>query len=544
MLGKSSMKVAVGAAAVAVFAAGCTGGGSDETEPASNAVVIGIAEPQSLLPGNSTEPNGAQVLSALFYPLVTFDEQQEPVEAAAQSITTENNRDWTVKLQDGFTFSNGEKVGADNYINAWNYAAYGPNAQRASYFFERIDGYDDLQSKDPDGPDGAQRAPEPDAKTLAGLEKVDDLTFTVRLSSPFAGWRSVLASSAFHPLPNAAFSAPGVIADGFGDAVIGNGPFKMKGAWQHGAQIQVEKVDGFKGPPVKVQGIAYKIYEDPRSEYADLVAGAVDVQTAIPVENLASAPQDLEDRFRKSPNSVFQFVGFPTFQKEFAKADVRHAISMAIDRQALTDQIFLGSQVPATAFVSPAVPGYRPDSCGKWCVHDPAEAKKLYTSAGGPSEIRISYNSDGNHKPWVDAMCGQITATLGAACVGVAEAKFTDLLTRVEKKDPVGMIRLAWVMDYPLMESYLGPLFTTNGSSNYYGYSDSQFDSLVTAGSAARSAEAAVEKWQDAEDVLAADMPVIPLRFGQNVYGHSPRVTGVQVDLFQRVDVYSIALAG
>lgn len=544
MPGKSSTRIAVGMTAVAVFVAGCTGGEPDEPEIASNAVVIGISEPQSLLPTDSTESNGAQVLAALFYPLVTFDERKQPVEAAAASITTENNREWTIKLKDGFTFSNGERVGADNYLNAWNYGAYGPNTQRASYFFERIDGYDDLQSKDPDGANGPQQAPKPTANTLSGLEKVDDLTFTVRLSAPFAGWKSVLAYSAFHPLPNAAFSAPGVIADPFKNAVIGNGPFKMKGAWQHDEQIQVEKVAGFQGPPVKVEGITYKIYQDPRSQYADLVAGDVDVQTEIPIENLPSAPQDLGDRFQKSPNSVFQFVGFPTFQEEYAKADVRHAISMAIDRQAITDQIFLGSQLPATAFVSPAVTGYRADSCGKWCVHDPAEAKRLYASAGGPSEIRISYNSDGNHKPWVDAMCEQIKTALAVDCVGVAEAKFTDLLAKVENRDPVGMIRLAWVMDYPLMESYLGPLFTTNGSSNYYGYSDPQFDSLVAAGSAAGTAAAAVRKWQDAEDVLAEDMPVIPLRFGQNVYGFSKRVTGVQVDLFQRVDVYSIGLAG
>jgi len=542
MLGKSPWKMAVGATAIALLAAGCSGGGSEDTEAADKSIIIGISEPQHLIPSNTTESSGSQVLSSLFYPLVDFNEQKEPVEVAAESITSDDNKVWTVKLKPGFTFSNGEPVISDNFIDAWNYGAYGPNGQGASYFFERIEGYADLQSKDPDD-DGPQKAPEPKAKTMTGLKKVDDTTFTITLSAPFAGWKSVMGYTSFYPLPKAAFSAPGVIAEGFEDNIIGNGPFKMKGAWQHDAQIVVERVADFKGTAPKIDGITWKIYQDQAAEYADLVAGNVDVQTTIPIESLGSAPGDLGDRFQKSPNSSFQFVGFPTFQKEFANVDVRRALSMAVNRKEITDQIFLGSQTPATSFVSPVVAGFRPDTCGENCVYDAAKAKQLYTAAGGPAEIKITYNVDGGHKPWVDAMCNQIKASLGVNCVGQGEPKFADLLTKVEKKEPVGLIRLGWLMDYPLMENYLGPLYGTNGSSNYYGYSNPAFDSLVKEGSAAATPEAAIQKWQQAEDILAKDMPVIPLRLGQNVFGHSEKVTNVTVDLFQKVDIYTIEVA-
>jgi oligopeptide transport system substrate-binding protein len=538
MPGKRPWKVATGAAAIVLLVAGC-GGGSDDSQSSANSVVIGIAEPQHLIPTNATETSGAQVLSSLFYPLVNFNESNEPVEVAAESITSDDNKVWTVKLKDGFTFSNGEPVVADNYINAWNYGAYGPNAQGAAYFFERIDGYAAMQSKDPDG-DGPQKAPTPKANTLSGLKKVDDLTFTITLSAPFSGWKSVIGYTAFYPLPNAAFSSPGVIKDGFEDAPIGNGPFKMKGTWQHDSQIQVVKTDNFKGTVPKIDGVTWKIYQDQQSEYADLVAGNVDVQTQIPIESLGSASGDLGDRFQKSPNSSFQFVGFPTFQKEFSNVDVRRAISMAINRQEMTDQIFLGSQTPATSFVSPVVAGYRANACGDNCKYDPVKAKQLYQQGGGPATIQITYNVDGGHKAWVDAMCNQIKASLGVNCTGVGEPKFADLLTKVEKKDPVGLIRLGWLMDYPLMESYLGPLYTTTGSANYYGYSNPAFDSLVSEGSAAKTPAEAIKKWQQAEDVLVQDMPVIPLRFGQNVFGHSERTTNVNVDLFQKVDLYKI----
>jgi oligopeptide transport system substrate-binding protein len=544
MPGKRPWKMAVGATAIALLATGCSGSGSDDTKSTSNNVVIGIGEPQHLIPSNSTESNGSEVLSSLFYPLVNFDADKKPVPVAAESITADaTSKVWTIKLKPGFTFSNGEPVTSDNYINAWNYGAYGPNAQEASYFFERIAGFADLQlGKDPDG-DGPKKGADPKAKELSGLKKVDDTTFTVTLSAPFAGFESVLYYTSFYPLPKAAFSAPGVIAPGFEDAIIGNGPFKIKGKWEHDSQIQVEKVADFKGTVPKVDGITWKIYQDQTAEYADLVAGNVDVQTQIPIESLASASGDLGDRFQKSPNSSFAFVGFPTFQKDFANVDVRRALSMAVNRKEMTDQIFLGSQTPATSFVSPVVAGYRDNTCGANCTYNPTEAKKLYTAANGPKEIKITYNVDGNHKAWVDAMCNQIKGSLGVNCTGVGEPKFADLLTKAKAKKPIGLIRLGWLMDYPLMENYLGPLYGTDGSSNYYGYSNPAFDSLVKQGSEAKTPEEAITKWQAAEDILVKDMPVIPLRYGQNVYGHSEKVKNVDVDLFQKVDIYKIEVA-
>jgi oligopeptide transport system substrate-binding protein len=541
MLGKSPWKMAVGATAIALLAAGCGSGDSDESSATSNTVVIGIAEPQHLIPSNTTESNGAEVLNSLFYPLVDFDAQNNPTPVAAESITADKaNKVWTVKLKPGFTFHNGEPVIAQNYVDAWNYGAYGPNGQGGSYFFESIAGYADLQSTDPDGEEGPKEAPEPKAKKLTGLKAVDDSTLEITLSAPFASFASLLGYTVFYPLPKAAFSADGVLAEGFEDAIVGNGPFKMKGKWEHDAQIVVEKVADFKGQLPKIDGITWKIYQDDAAQYADLVAGNLDVQTQIPIESLASASADLGDRFQKSPNSVFQFVGFPTFQKEFSDVRVRQAISMAINRQEITDQVFLGSQTPATSFVSPVVSGYRENTCGDNCKYDPAKAKALYADAKGPSELKITYNADGPHKAWVDATCNQIKASLGVNCTGVGEPKFADLLTKVEKKQPVGLIRLGWIMDYPLMENYLGPLYATGGSSNYYGYSNTAFDDLVKAGRAAATPEEAIAKWQAAEDILAKDMPVIPLRNGQNVFGFSEKVSNVNVDLFQKVDLYEI----
>ena len=540
MFGKRPWKMAAGAAAISLLVAGCGGGDSEDPTATANAIVIGIAEPKHLLPSNTTDDSGSQVLASLFYPLIKFDAEKKPVMVAAESVTVDkSNKVWTVKLKPGFTFHNGEPVTSQNYIDAWNYGAYGPNAQDGGYFFERIAGYADMNAVDPDGA-GPEKAPTPKTNKLSGLKKVNDTTFTVTLSAPFASFDAVMAYQVFFPLPKAAFSADGVIAEGFEDQLIGNGPFKMKGKWEHDDKVVVEKYSDFKGVVPKVDGVTWKIYQDDMAAYADLVDNNLDVQTNIPTDALAVAPADLGERFRNSENSIFEFIGFPTFLTQYSNPNVRKAISMAINREEIASQIFLGSRSAAKSFVSPVVQGYRENSCGESCQYNPTKARELYRDNKGPADIKITYNQDGGHKSWVDATCNQIKAALVANCTGVPEAKFSVMQEKLTAKEDIGLIRLGWIMDYPLMENYLGPLYSTQGSSNYYGWSNSAFDTLVRQGSSAATPEAQIKKWQEAEDILVQEMPVIPLRYGRNVYGYSERVANVTIDLYKRVDLYEI----
>ncbi|TWG23459.1 extracellular solute-binding protein (family 5) [Micromonospora palomenae] len=267
--------------------------------------------------------------------LVDYDEANKPYEVAAESVTSSDNKVWTIKLKDGYTFHNGEKVTAENYIDAWNYGAYAPNGQNSSYFFEKVAGYADLQGE------------KPAAKTLSGLKKVDDLTFTVTLAEPYSEFKTMLGYTAFYPLPKAAFSAPGVLAEGYEQAPIGQGPFKIKGTWQHDAKVEVEKYDAFPGQQPKVAGVEFRIYQQPTAAYADVLSDNLDVIKTIPTESLSTAATDLGDRFQQSPASSLQVLAFPTFQKEFSKPEVRKAISMAIDRDEITKSIFKDSQQPA-----------------------------------------------------------------------------------------------------------------------------------------------------------------------------------------------------
>lgn len=496
--------------------AACGGTAAPKADPHAF-VSIDIAEPAHLIPSATNDISGSQVLAALFAPLVDYDEANKPYEVAADSITSADNTVWTIKLKPGWTFHNGEPVNADSYLNAWAYASHAPSKQDNASFFEHV----------------------------SALRKVDELTFAVTLDQPFLDFRTELGYTAFYPLPKAAFVDPAanplVLKQDYENAPIGNGPFKMKGAWQHGSKVEVQRFDGYRGSEKpKVAGITFKIYHDAQAAYSDLLAHKLDVIRAIPADRLSTAARDLGERFQRSPAARFDFLAFPLYRPEFQNPNVRKAISMAIDRQDLAQRVFDGAARPADSFVPPVVAGYRAGTCGESCGFDAADAKRLYASAGGPPSLTITYNADGPHQHWVEATCAQLHAVLDVACLASPVATFGDLQAKALNKELTGMFRLGWSFDYPSMQNYLAPLYSTTGGSNYYGYSNRQFDTLVEQGETASTLDDAIKKWRACEDILARDLPIVPVRFEQNNFGHSSKVRNVQLDLYRRVNLLKL----
>jgi peptide/nickel transport system substrate-binding protein/oligopeptide transport system substrate-binding protein len=522
--------------AVAVVLSACGGNSDSGSGSGGGTVTADLGEPEHLVPSNTVESEGYQVVVALWAPLTRFDDKGKPVfdQAAAESITTSDNKVWTVKLRDGMTFHNGEKVTADSYINAWNYASYGPNAQVGTDFFSRIDGYADLQA--------ASAGATPKSKTLTGLKKVDDNSFTVTLSEPFAEWVKVLGYGVFAPLPAAAFGSDGALVKGFEDAPIGDGPFKMKGSWNHNQNIAIERYDAYPLTKPHVQEINFKIYQSQETAYNDLLAGNLDVQRVIPPSKLSAAKTDLGDRFKSTPSSYLGFITVPSYIAAYAKPEFRKAISKAIDRDEIINKIFGGGYVKATSWVTPLVEGYQDNVCGDACVFDAAAAKTLWNQAGGVpgNKLPLYYNSDGGHKEWVDAVCNQLTKNLGVECVPSPVAQFADLRKQARAHTLQGLLRGAWSFDYPSIEDYLTPLYKTGASSNDSQYSNPTFDQTLTQADQSVSSADAIKKYQEAEAIIAKDMPTIPMWFRNNNFGYSTNMKTVQKDLFANLDVLTL----
>lgn len=529
---RATMWLAGGAVAALTLAA-CggsdSGGGGESGGTGGSTVTVNGGEPQNtLIPTNTNETGGGNVIDNVFTGLVTYDPKDaSPQNAVAKEIKSSDQITWNITLNEGWTFHDGTPVTADSFINAWTYGANGKNAQLNQYFFEPIDGYEEISGENPT------------TDKLAGLQKVNDYEFNVVLSKPNSQFPVMLGYSAFSPLPESFFADPAA----FGENPVGNGPFKFV-SWEKNSAINLTRYDDYAGEKPKVQNATFKIYQSLDAAYADLVANNLDVLDTIPPSALAGLAYqaDLGDRVTEQAAGVIQTITFPLYDQRFNNADVRAAFSMAIDRQQIISNVFEGTREAATGWVSPVVDGYKAGACGANCEFNAEQAKaKLAAGGGFTGPVTIAYNSDGGHKEWVDATCVSIKNTLGIDCTGKPYVDFATFRADVTDKKMDGLFRTGWQMDYPSIENFLVPLYKTGASSNDGGYSNPQFDTLMDEGAAAPGEEG-IKKFQDGEAILAQDMPVIPLWYGKVVAGYSENVKSVQFTPFSRVDLTTLEM--
>ena len=276
-------------AALALTLTACGGGSSDEGGngsaegggDTSKVISANTTEPQNgLLPANTNEVGGGRIMDMIFTGLVSYDADGKVVNEIAESIETEDSQNYTIKIKEGQTFSDGSPVTAASFVDAWNFGAAAKNAQLNSYFFESIKGYDEVIKKD--------------AKTdeMEGLKVVDDHTFTVELSQPESDFPLRLGYTAFYPLPEAAYDDP----KAFGEKPVGNGPYKLT-EWNHDVNLKLEPNESYDGPrKAQNAGIDFKVYQSTESAYQDLLSNNLDVLDQVPPSALAQFQDDLGDR--------------------------------------------------------------------------------------------------------------------------------------------------------------------------------------------------------------------------------------------------------
>ena len=542
---------ALAASTALFFAAGCSGGdetgsgGASGGEAGSSdaAIVIDGVQPENpLVPGNTNETGGGRVVQALYTGLVDYNPEDASTElAVAKSVETTDSMKYTVTLNDGWTFHDGTPVNADSFINAWNWVAYGPNGALNSYFMEPIEGYADLQSEDPDD-DGPQEAPEPAAKEMSGLTKVDDLTFEITLSAPNSAFESAIGYSAFNPLPQSFFDA-GDDKTAWGKEPVGNGPFKFV-SWTDNQEIKLTRNDDYAGEQAKVKDVTVKMYQDADAAYADLTSDNLDFLQQVPTSVLAGDTwkNDLGERAIDKPVLVVQTFVSPVYVgKPYDSADFRHALSMAIDRDTITQQIFEGTRTPSKGYSSPAVEGYE-ETCGEYCTFDPAKAKELLATTGFSGKVTLSYNADGDHKAWTEAVCNSISQSLGIECQATPVATFAAFRQAINARTMTSLFRSGWQYDYPHIENGLVPIYATGASSNDGDYTNPEFDAALKTASEAPPEESP-KLFAEAERILVEDMPAIPLWTVAQQSGISTKVTTAKVTPFGYLDLKSVEVS-
>jgi oligopeptide transport system substrate-binding protein len=529
-------------ACVALVVTGCSGGDSGDDAKSDVVTIYGTQPEVGLVPVNTTETGGGQVVDYLFTGLVSYPaDGGAPVNAAAESITTTDSKTYTIKLKAGQKFHDGTDVKAKNFVDAWNWGAYSPNGAQNGSFFSDIAGFADVHTEDPDGEEGPKKAAEPTAKTMSGLKIVDDTTFTVTLGAPFSIFATKLGYSAYMPLPDAFFTST---PDAFGKKPIGNGPVKFV-SWQDNVEIKLTKFDEYTlDDKVQVKDFTIKIYQEDTAAYNDLVSGTLDFQQQLPVSSLAGDKYkaDLGERGQSATIPVSQIIAFPIYDKRFQNKDLRKAISLSINRAEIADKIFFGTRKPATSWANPLAPGDVPNSCTV-CKFDPEAAKTALTKAGGfTGELVLYYNADASHKEWMEATAQSIKTVLGINARAEGLPTFAVFREGINAHKMKGMYRSGWQQDYPDVENWIGPLYVTGGSSNDGLFSNAEIDKLYKEGTAASSVEAAHAKFAEVTKILDTEVPTVPMFEVTQQFGVSQRILGAKVTNVGELDLSTVVL--
>jgi peptide/nickel transport system substrate-binding protein/oligopeptide transport system substrate-binding protein len=532
---KGSVRVLGATIALVLVAAACSNNSSGGTDNSGGTGASGgtyswvNCEPKHLIPGNDYEACGTQVNQAVFTRLVDFDPNTlKPVPAQAESIDlSDDGLTYTITIKPGWTFHNGEPVTAQSYVDAWNYTAYGPNGYILNFFFDKIDGYDAMNPSSGD----------PTATKLSGLKVVDDTTFTVKLSAPSSQFEYTLGFDAFDPLPKAFYDDP----KAFDEAPIGDGPYMMDGKWEHDQTINLQRYPDYAGTPGFADKIELPIYQGDAA-WLDFQAGNVDI-TFVGSDHLTEAKQQYPDAVSEEASSTLLWLSFPLYDHRFDSKELRQALSLAVDRQAVMTAVLV-AETPADDFTTPVVSGYRPGVC-QYCVYNPDLAKQKLEEAGGwQGEMTLNFYTDTTLEQAMEAIAQQWKDNLGidVKLNPVNINAFYDL-TYAQKMD--GPWWDGWVEDYPSLEDYLTPIYGTNGGYNLVGYSNKEFDDLIKQGNQAGSVEDALPFYQQADDIILEDMPAMPWGYlGFNTV-HSANVTNVlKVPGLDELDLTKVQVVG
>jgi oligopeptide transport system substrate-binding protein len=535
---KGSLRVLVVGLAFALVGAACSsnssGSGGDGTSSGQQGGTFSIynGEPNHLIPQNDYESAGTQVFQGLWTRLVDFDPTTyKPVPAQADSISvSDDGLTYDIKIKPGYTFHNGEQVTAQSYVDAWNYAAYGPNAYILNFFFDKIEGYDALNPS----------SGTPKTKELSGLKVNSDTEFTVTLTHPYSQFEYTLGFDAFDPMPKAFYDDP----KAFDEQPIGDGPYMMDGKWQHDQTINLQRYPDYAGTPAFADNVELRIYQGDAA-WLDFQAGNLDI-TLVGSDHLNEARKSYSDSLSESPGATLLYLNLPLYDPQYQSKELRQALSLALDRQAVMNAILVAEK-PADDFMPPPVTGYRQGAC-QYCQYNVDLAKQKLQEAGGfDGDLTLNfYADDTTLEQAMEAVATQWKDNLGinVKLNAIPQNTYFSSSGPIYAQKMTGPWWDGWTQDYPSIQDFLEPIYGANGGYNLSGYLNKQFDQTLDTGNQ-QSLEESIPTYQQADDMILEDMPAIPWGFFNFNTVHSENVTNVvKVPGLDETDLTQVQVVG
>jgi oligopeptide transport system substrate-binding protein len=486
----------------ALFARGApapsTSGGAQEL------VIMNGTEPQSLDPSQVTGVPEHRINMALFEGLVRYDPRTaKAIPGVAESWTLSNNNSViTFQLRQGITWSDGTPITAQTFVDSWLHHLDPETASEYAYLIGMIVvGADDYNT-------GVGRAQ--DVKIRA----VDARHFEITMFGPSAYAIDLIAHYAFNPLPMHVIQRLGTAWTRPGN-FVGNGPFVLQEHIPNSRIVVVPNDRYWDKANVFLTKITFDATEDDNTMYQAYINGEADWTTGFPLSRINEIK--LRPDYQSSPQfATYYFLINNQDHPTLRDARVRKALSMAINRQEIVDNITRGGQIPATALVPPMA-GYESTPGNGFNL---TEARRLLSEAGYPNgtglpTYEIVYNSGVEGHRLISEYLQQTWRNnlgINTTLRNMEWASYLDYRDTPQMQ----IARAGWVADYMDPQNFL-ELLISNTGNNDGKYSDAEFDRLVAQAAAMPDGPARMALMRQAEDIaITRDQGLIPLYFYVN----------------------------
>ncbi|MFJ7638052.1 peptide ABC transporter substrate-binding protein [Peribacillus sp. NPDC097206] len=515
--------------AMILVLAACNGGSketSNEKEEGTNKStepkVLNLnnsSEPGSLHPAKAQGTHDSWILNHTFEGLTKKTEEGEIVPAVAESWeTSEDGKTLTFKLKDGLKWSNGDPITANDFEYAWKYALNPDTAADYAYQLYYLKGGEAYNAK---------KGKEEDV----GVKATDDLTLEVTLEEPTPYFLDLTSFYAFFPINKKVQEENPEWAQE-GETHVSNGPFKLT-EWKHKESIKIEKNENYYDKDqVKLDAVNFALIEDENTAWQMYENGELDLAYPLPVDKQGQLVNSGDKEFQNGPELAVYYYNLNTKVKPFNNIKVRKALSMAIDRKMITDNVTQGGQQPAYGIVPPGIPdatGDFQENTGNLFEENVDEAKKLLKEGLAEEGMKkmpdfsILFNTLDAHKKIAEAVQEMWRKNLGVE-VKLENAEFQVKLDR-EKAGDFQISRAGWVGDYVDPMTFM--LWETDGAYNDADWSNKEYDKYLKESKTALKPEDRMPILHKAEKVLIDEMPIIPIYFYTKPYMVKSNVTGI-----------------
>jgi len=514
--------------------AGCGGGSGNEGKSGgtaqSGSKLPGDFDPSVLRRGNGPEPDtldpqlarteaAFHILRDVFEGLTAVGPDGSAVPAAAESWTVSpDGLEYRFALREGLRWSNGDALKASDFVAGMRRLVDPKTASPYAQFIDPV-----LNA-------GAITRGEKKPDEL-GVSAPDDRTVLIRLESPAPYLLGLLAQPGTFPVHGPSLAANGTEYARPGK-LVSNGPFVLDD-WVMGSHVLVRRNPHFwNDRATKLERVKFVHISDAGTELRQYRAGQLDFTFVVPAQQFQWIKQNLAQELHVAPQLSVYYYGFNLTQPPFKdNPKLRRALSLAIDRDKLTTAVTGVGEAPAYGWVPRGVWNYTPqqfDYANTPYAERLAEARRLYAEAGysaeKPLRIELRYNSGDTHNRLAVAIAAMWQEGLGVETQLYAE-EFRALLQSIQARQDTQVFRSSWVGDFNDAYTF-AQLLKTGFGINLTGYSNPRYDALLA--DAVRQADPARRRalLEEAERLMLADHPVLPLYFYVNKHLVKPWVQG------------------